>query len=365
MFASRRARLAMVAAVALALAVGGCGSGATTTAGGKTLQNVSIIIAFQDGPAYFPFSVARKMGYFADEGLSVKVTPTNGSSFVTQQIIAGNADFGIANAPDDLVAFTKDPDIVVPTCYRERLVYEIAVLAGSPIHSVADLRGKVLGTTELGSGEYTYADAALRDVGLEPGKDVKLLPIGDGSAQTVHALQAHQVDAYISETLEFQNMAAKDGLSFTDITPNYFLGIPGSCFVTTKKVLQDPAKRKIFVGLARAFAKGSVFGVANPTATTGIVCAQLPASCQNRGDTQRTIAWATSEAVPVDPDVPVAGIDPAGWTEAAKVALQSGQIPQAVDYTLMVDNADARAARTDILNFDVQQVQQAAKATSG
>ena len=99
--------------------------------------------------------------------------------------------------------------------------------------------------------------------------------------------------------------------------------------------------------------------------TTGIVCAQLPAKCQDRGDTQRTVAWATQEAVPVDPNVPVAGIDPAGWTEAAKVAFQSGQIHQAVDYTQMVNNGDAQAARDDILKFDVQQIQQAAKATTG
>jgi NitT/TauT family transport system substrate-binding protein len=361
---SRRKLTLLLAVGVLALAVGGCGSSATP-AKGAALKHVNILIAYQDGPAYYPFAVARKMGYFTAEGLSVTVQRTNGSSFVTQQILAGNADFGIANAPDDIVAYTKDPGITVPTCFRERLVYEIGVLAGSPIHSVSDLKGKVLGTTEIGSGEYTYAEAALRDVGLTPQKDVKLLPIGDGTAQTVHALQTGQVDAYISEGLEFENMAAKDGMQFTDITPHYFLGVPGSCFVTTAKALQDPTERKVFIGLARAFAKASIFGIANPVAATNMVCADLPQTCLNKGDTQRQITWATSEAVPVGAGVPVGGIDEAGWAEAAKVALQSGQITQSVDYTPIVDSPAARAARADILHFDIPQIQQAAKASRG
>ncbi|HEY1489194.1 MAG TPA: hypothetical protein VGF84_24015, partial [Micromonosporaceae bacterium] len=221
------------------------------------------------------------------------------------------------------------------------------------------------GTTALGSGEYTYAEAALRDVGLVPGKDVKLLPIGDGTAQTVHALKTGQVDAYISEGLEFQNMTAEDGMHFTDITPNYFLGIPGSCFVTTTAVLQDPTKRKEFIGLARAFTKAMVFGVGNPTATTAIVCADLPQTCTNKGDTARQIAWATSEAVPVDPGVSIGGIDNAGWAEAAKVALESGQVTQSVDYQPIVNSPAAVAVRNDILDFNAQQIEQTARVTRG
>ncbi|HEY1488913.1 MAG TPA: ABC transporter substrate-binding protein, partial [Micromonosporaceae bacterium] len=140
-------RLAVIASLAvLTVLASGCGSSAHASKTKQTLTHLNILIAYRDGPAYYPFAVARKMGYFADEGLSVTVQPTNGSSFVMQQVLAGNADFGISNAPDDLVASTKKAGITVPTCFRERLVYEMAVLAGSPITSVNDLKGKVLGT---------------------------------------------------------------------------------------------------------------------------------------------------------------------------------------------------------------------------
>jgi ABC-type nitrate/sulfonate/bicarbonate transport system substrate-binding protein len=280
---------------------------------------------------------------------------------VTQQILAGKIDFGIANGPADIIAFTKDPDVRVPVCFQERLVYHLEVPTGSPIRTVADLKGKTLGTTAVGSGEYPYAEAALREVGLDPQKDVKLLPIGDGTAETVNAIKTHKVDAYISEGLEFQLMTARDGLSFTDITPQVFEGISGSCFITTKQTLQNPAKLKIFVGIARAFVKGAAFGIANPTAVGTIVCEDLPQSCQDKSILPLQLKWATGEATPVTPGVRVGGIDIAGWTEAAKVALESGQITSPVDVNQIVNTPEVIAARNQILDFDVASIQQAAQ----
>jgi NitT/TauT family transport system substrate-binding protein len=358
----RPARTAAIAiAVAVMFAAAACGGSSHPSKTKTGLTKVNFMISYQQGPVFYPFSVARKLNYFTQEGLSVNVQPTQGSSFVIQQLLAGKVDFGIANGPADIIAYTKNPDIQVPVCYQERLVYHLEVPAGSSVTSIADLKGKTLGTTAVGSGEYPYADAALRDAGLDPQKDVKLLPIGDGSAETVSALKKHTVDAYISEGLEFQLMTTRDGLSFTDITPSVFQGIAGSCFVTTKQTLQDPAKRKLFVGIARGFIKGAVFGVANPTALTGIVCDDLPQTCQDRSILGQQITWATTEAQPVTPGVRMGGIDVAGWQEAGKVALESGQITQAVDVDQLINTPAAISVRNEILNFDVAAVQKAAQ----
>jgi len=354
-----RRALAVLAVVSLALA--GCGSDSKTNAAGKKINDVQLLISYQQGPVFYPFSVARKLGYFADEGLSVNVQRTNGSSYVTQQLLAGKIDYGIANGPTDIIAFTKNPDIRVPVCYQNRLVYHIEVLADSPIQSVSDLKGKILGTTEVGSGEYPYAEAALHDVGLTPNTDVKFLPIGDGSAETVDALKNHKVDAYISEGLEFQLMSMNSGLQFRDITPNYFLGIAGSCFVTTKQVLEDPAKAKVFIGIARAFVKGATFGKANQQAAAAIVCADLPQTCQDQQTVAAQLTWATTEVTPVTSGVPIGGIDIAGWQEAGKVALESGKISAPVDVNVLTGGPETVAARNQILNFNTTQIQQDAQ----
>lgn len=355
-------RLAALAlcAIALVATTAGCGGDGSIKSTSNGITNVDFMISYQQGPVFFPFSVARKLGYFTKEGVNVNVQPSHGSSFVVQQLLAKKIDFGIANGPTDIIAFSKNPDVQVPVCYQERLVYFIKVPAGSPIKSVADLKGKTLGTTEVGSGEYTYAEAALRDVGLDPKTDVKLLPIGDGTAQTVDAIKSHKVDAYISEGLEFRLMHAREGLNFTDITPGVFAGIPGSCFVTTKQTLNDPTKRKAFVSIARAYIKSAVFGIANPGALEGIVCSDLPQTCQDKSILPLQFEWATFAATPVTAGVPVGGIDIAGWQEAAKVALSSGQITSPVDVSQLVNSPEASSVRSEILNFDVTEVQQEA-----
>ncbi len=361
----RFTRRARVAVLALVLGAAGCGGSGGHSADTKSITDVDFLISYQQGPVFFPFSVSRKFNYFGQEGLNVNVRPTKGSSFVTQQLLARKIDFGIANGPADIIAFSKNPSVQVPVCYQERLVYHIEVPAGSPVKTVADLKGKVLGTTEVGSGEYPYAQAALHDVGLEANTDVKLLPIGDGSVETVHAIKTHKVDAYISEGLEFKLMTFRDGLSFTDITPSVFQGIAGSCFVTTKQTLQDPAKRKLFVGIARAFIKGVVFGLANKEALTGIVCGDLPQTCQDKTILPLQFDWATTEATPVSPGVPVGGIDLAGWQEAAKVALNSGQIKSSIDVNQLLNTPEATSARNEILSFDLAAIQQQARDYSG
>jgi NitT/TauT family transport system substrate-binding protein len=365
MFSLTRVAGASVLALALTVSISACGGNKSYSAQSNGITNVDFLISYQQGPVFYPFSVSRKMNYFTQEALNVNVKPTKGSSFVTQQLLAHKIDFGIANGPADIIAFSKESSVQVPVCYQERLVYHIEVPEGSPVKTVADLKGKVLGTTEVGSGEYPYAQAALHDVGLAPNTDVKLLPIGDGSVETVNAIKTHKVDAYISEGLEFGLMTFRDGLHFTDITPTVFQGISGSCFVTTKQTLQDPAKRKVFIGIARGFIKGVVFGLANKASLTGIVCADLPQTCQDKSILPLQFDWATTEATPVSPGVPAGGIDLAGWQEAAKVALNSGQIKSPIDINQLVNSSEATSARNEILKFDVDAIQAQARSYSG
>jgi NitT/TauT family transport system substrate-binding protein len=350
--------------VALGLVVSACGGG--SGASGDSAQksnNVSLLISFQDGPVFYPFAVARKLGYFQQEGLSVKIQATEGSSFVTQQLLAGKIDYGLANAPADIIAYTKDPNIRVASCYRERNSYEIVVLKGKGIdvHSVADLKGKVLGTTRAGSGEYPYAQAALRAVGLVPDKDVKLAPIGDGTPATRQAMESHKVDAYISEHTRLRTMTEQWGMNFENITPSSFTRTPGTCFVTKKSTLDDPEKRKEFVGISRAFVKGTIFGMANKQAAVEIVCSDIPQTCQDREVALQQVEDNTELAQPMESSTPVGGIDQVGWEAAADVAYVSGQTSQKVDVTPIIESPEVKSATQEILKFDLEQIRQSAR----
>lgn len=356
----RKILVTVLALVAL-LSLAACGQSASGSDSGRKLQQVSLLISYQDGPVFYSFSVARKMGYFRTEGLDVKVIPTQGSSYVTQEVITGHATYGMANGPADIIAYSKDASLRVPSCFQEKLIYEIGELRGGPIKSVSDLKGKTLGYTAVGSGEVPYADAVLHKAGLVPGQDVKMIPIGDGTAQTMRALQTHQVDAYISESTEFDLMSLK-GLHFSYIKLSQYEDAPESCFVTTQAALQNPKARKILIGIARAFTEGTVFGIANPAAAAKIVCSDLPQTCLDKSTAETQVKDTVALATPYTPSVRPGGIDLKGWQEAEEVSREAGEISKDVNVTGLVATPLVKSVTSQILDFSPAAIRHAAMA---
>lgn len=348
--------------VVLVVLVGACGGDSESgpTSESEELQEITLLLPFTEGSGYYPTSIARHQGYFEEEGLSVTIQPTDGSDFVVQQLLSGNQDFGLATAASDIIAFNQDPTFRVPSCWAQQLIFRLVVLEGSEIDEISELDGKTLGVNEIGGGEVPFAEASMRDAGLTPTEDVKFLPIGAGGAQTRRAIETGTVDAYMGSYVDIGLLIAS-GMQLEDITPDKYAAIPGSCFATRQSVLDDPVKRRAFIGVARAFTKGALFGVTNPEAALDIVCDDLPETCQDR-DLELIFLKETARlAVPVDPSIPVGGIDQTGWETAAQVFFESGTIDEMVDVDDLLNSEDARAVREKILDFDAEAVEQAAQ----
>ncbi|MQA72893.1 MAG: hypothetical protein GEU88_00825 [Solirubrobacterales bacterium] len=159
-----RLLVAVLAVAALSSIVAACGgdddedasASASTSASGET-QEVDVLLSFPRGNAWLPLLVAEDQGYFEDEGLKLNIQETDGSGFVTQQIIAGNADFGWAGAPSDVIAFKTDPGLRALACNHEKNIFSIVVPADSDIQEISDLAGRTIGITEPGGGSDVAA----------------------------------------------------------------------------------------------------------------------------------------------------------------------------------------------------------------
>ena len=68
---------------------------------------------------FFPPLVAEGLGYFAEEGLDVDVQPSEGSSFVVQQVVGGNVDTGLPASQAILLGFRQSPDFKAHLPVRE------------------------------------------------------------------------------------------------------------------------------------------------------------------------------------------------------------------------------------------------------
>jgi NitT/TauT family transport system substrate-binding protein len=362
----------VVAALGMALAAcgdddedeggGGGGGGGSTAAEGT--QEVELLLSFPESIAWAPLLVAREAGYFEEEGVSVKTQETEGSGFVTQQVIAGNADYGWAAGDSVIVAASKEPDIRAVACNQEQNIFRIVTLAdNSEVQSVEDLDGKTLGFTEKGGGEEPLVNSTVADAGLE-GK-VQLLPIGAAGPQSRRAIEQGQVDAYASSYPDIATLTAQ-GLEFRDITPDKFSRTPGDCFVVMKDTLEDPEKRETVVKVGRAWVKGANFAIENPEAALEMSCPQVPEECKDRAFADEFMSQTLDLLKPLDESVPIGGLDLEGWKTTADVLLDVGTIKEPVDTEQTVNSPEVQEVVDEIQDFDLEAVKQdASKAGSG
>lgn len=372
---TRRWTWLMVVAViaALSMSVAACGGdddggggGSEQGGGGGTsaegTQELEVLLSFPESIAWAPLLVAREKGYFKDEGISIKTQETEGSGFVTQQVIAGNADYGWAAGDSIIVAASKEPDIRAVACNQEQNIFRIVTLEGSEVQSVEDLRGKTLGFTEKGGGEEPLVQSTIADAGL--GDEVKLLPIGAAGPQSRRAIEDGQVDAYASSYPDIATLTAQ-GLKFRDITPDKFSRTPGDCLVIMKDTLADPKKRENIVKMGRAWAKGAVFSIENPSAALELSCPSVPEECKDRDFAQEFMAQTVDLLTPLDTSVPPAGIDLEGWKTTAQVLKDVGTIDKAVDVEQTVNSPEVQEVVKEIQDFDADAVKQDAEQGGG
>ena len=193
------------------------------------LKTVSIQIDGSAVPYYAPLYLAQENGYFAEEGLNVEFYYAAAADIV-KNVAAGNVEFGFPNA--DAVVAAKAQGIpvkVVHTTYQEGLG---AIIFGSDsgISTPADLKGKKVAVTSLGSANYFQLQAAMESAGLTI--------VGTGAILT--ALTEGQVDAIVFSklrTIELNN----SGYAASEITCDQFLPSFGNVLVAGDKlVAEDP-----------------------------------------------------------------------------------------------------------------------------
>lgn len=143
--------------------------------------------------AVAPLWVAKDMGFFEKQGLDVDLVLIQSGPRSVSTLLSG--DMGIINTgANSAIAANLGgaKDVVLIASFYNTLVFSII---GKPeIASVNALKGKTLGITQVGSLSDFTARLALSRVGLNPNRDVTLLPTGDYSGMLV-SLRKSTIDA--------------------------------------------------------------------------------------------------------------------------------------------------------------------------
>jgi NitT/TauT family transport system substrate-binding protein len=236
-------------------------------------KKVTIAVATTVMNVTYPWlMVPQALGYWRQEGYDVQVQPVGASLQVVQQMVGGNAQLGEINSTVVVQAnvVTKIP--VRALMMNGVIDTRVAMLADSAITSVADLKGKTIGVFSLASGAIPLLKSYLAANGLDPNKDVSLIPVGLG-AQPVDALRTNKVQALIywgSANANFENA----GLKLRYLSDPNWLKIPDFSLVALQKTIDaDP---DMIVAIARGVAKASLFAETNPDCARKLQWAHWP-----------------------------------------------------------------------------------------
>lgn len=169
-------------------------SASQTSTSGQT-TSMKIMVGGLSKQIYLPNMLTQQLGYFKDEGLNVTLIDEASGQSSEDEVIAGQVDAGSGsyNHTIELQAAGKKMEDVVQLTVAPGEAEIVSAKEANQIHSFADLKGKNLGVTELGSGTQTLTTVMLQKAGITPDQ-VHFIPVGAGDT-FIAAMQQGRIDA--------------------------------------------------------------------------------------------------------------------------------------------------------------------------
>ena len=173
---------------------------ASALIGGVAHANDRVRVGKSQGSAwtFLPLDVGVEQGLFAKQGIEIEISELPGDAKLQQAFAAGGIDFGLGSGPGMAFAAKGSPAIAVAAFAGPPRNISAIVLHNSSIQKIADLKGKTIAVSTIGSLERLVGqtDGDLRRLG--PGWDCAV-PLG-AIPTSIAALKTKQVDAVVLST---------------------------------------------------------------------------------------------------------------------------------------------------------------------
>ncbi len=168
---------------------------AVTSSAAMAADKISIIVGGMEKQIYLPPVLCEKLGFFKEQGLDVELINSRAGVEAENELLAGAVQ-GVVGSYDhtiDLQAKGKSITSIVQLSQAPGEVEMLSSKDAGTVKSPADLKGKTLGVTGLGSSTDFLTQYIVTRAGLKPG-EFTLLPVGAGNT-FVAAIKQDQIQA--------------------------------------------------------------------------------------------------------------------------------------------------------------------------
>ncbi|WP_245306756.1 MULTISPECIES: ABC transporter substrate-binding protein [unclassified Rhizobium] len=166
---------------------------ATTSLAGAS-EKITIMVGGYEKQIYLPAKLTEALGYFKDEGLDVELLNEAAGVDAENQLLAGAVQ-GVVGFYDHCVDLQAKGKFVQSVVQFSQAPGEVEVVSNKypDVKSLAELKGKNLGVTGLGSSTNFLTLYMASKAGLSGG-DIVTVPAGAG-ATFIAAMQQDQIQA--------------------------------------------------------------------------------------------------------------------------------------------------------------------------
>jgi NitT/TauT family transport system substrate-binding protein len=309
--------------------------------------------------AFLPLYVAQQAGFLKEDGIDIDVNYASGAPQSTQLVAAGQADLGWQTVEPVISGYEKGIRGKIILRNNNQLIFYIAVPEDSPIKSVADLKGKKIGVSNLGSAAVPVVRSILRSAGIEPQSDT-IQPIGVMD-QAIAALKSNGVAALgLFDGIYYGLERA--GYKFRYFHHPKLAGFGNGVVFANQNAVDK--KREQLCGFGRAVGKATVFMIANPEAALRMWWKVSPAA--RRGATEHeAIQNGLAELLPLlktydigfPPQQVYGNVDEVGFKSYMDLLQQEGMITKEPEVGDIVTSSFSSC----INKFDSDQVRKMAR----
>jgi NitT/TauT family transport system substrate-binding protein len=293
------------------------------------------------------------------EGLDVDVVGIQGATAGMQQIAAKNISFANVGPEVLLMARAKGAKVKAVYTYSRSTIYRAVALKGSGVTKTEDLRGKTVGVISMSTGAVGYGRQMLLAAKVDPDKDVKWLPIGEG-AQALLALKRGDANAWFAWDTAVAQLEAQ-GADIVHFKPPYFDDLIGNVIVVHEDFLAN--NKAAAAKVLRCIAQTTIFGLTNPEKTIRVHWQHYP-STKPEGDEKvamekaRLVFESRFSGYSVPAGVKWGENLESQWRGVAKLMQAEKMLPDDFDYR----SAYTNELIDEINKFDANAVIAAAKA---
>ncbi len=199
------------------------------------------------GFTFDALNIGIEKGIYAKDGLDVQMSVLEGSAKLHQAMLAGAIDIGLGAGTDLAFLVKGSPETAVGAVMVGAGIYGLVIGPDSQIHAIADLKGKKIGISTVGSVTQWLVLRLAQQQGWQR-EDISMVTVGSNSTAQTAALETHQIDAVMGNAaLGWQLETKNRGRLFipaSQIVSNFLMN---AAYSSNKLIAERPDALRAFL----------------------------------------------------------------------------------------------------------------------